>query len=81
MNMEKRRCLKAPKNDPVWSENAILEVSNIYFLHLFFSIGIHSMQGRTATMKHIETRKNTKKIKHTRNLFTKNLHIKGVCYS
>ena len=46
----------------------------------FFLIGIHSMQGRTATTRHGVTRKkSTKRLKHTGNLFRKNLQLIGVC--
>ena len=46
----------------------------------FFLIGIHSMQGWTATMRHGVTRKrSTKRLKHTGNLFRKNLQLKDVC--
>ena len=47
---------------------------------VFFLIGIHSMQGRTATASHRVTRKrSTKRLKHTGNLFRKNLQLKDVC--
>ena len=36
------------------------------------------MQGWTATIRH--TKRNTKRLKHTGNLFIKNLQIKDVCY-
>ena len=43
-------------------------------------IRIHSMQHRTATRKHRVTRKrNRKRLRHTGNLFRKNLQIKDVC--
>ena len=46
----------------------------------FFLIWIHFMQVRPATMRHEFTRKrSTKKIKHTGNLFRKNLQLKDVC--
>ena len=46
---------------------------------IFFLIGIHSMQGWTATTRHGVTRKrNTKRLKHTGNLFRKNLQLKDV---
>ena len=45
----------------------------------FFLIGIRSMQGRTATIRHGVTRKrSTKRLKHTGNLFRKNLQLKDV---
>ena len=47
---------------------------------IFFLIGIHSMQGRTTTTRHGVTRKrNSKRLKHTGNLFRKNLQLKDVC--
>ena len=46
----------------------------------FFLIGIHSMQGWTATTRHGVTRKrSTKRLKHTGSLFRKNLQLIGVC--
>ena len=46
----------------------------------FFLFGIHSMQGWTATIKQgLSTKRNTKILKHTENLFRKNLQLKGVC--
>ena len=43
-------------------------------------IGIHSMQGGTATMRHGVRRKgSTKRLKQAGNLFRKNLNLKGVC--
>ena len=45
----------------------------------FFLIGIHSMQGWTATMRHGVTRKrSTKRLEHTGNLFRKNLQLKNM---
>ena len=47
---------------------------------LFKKIGIHSMQGWAATTRHGVTRKrSTKRLKHTGNLFTKNLQLISVC--
>ena len=46
----------------------------------FFKIGIHSMQGFTATTRHGVTRKrSTKRLQETENLFRKNLQLKEVC--
>ena len=46
----------------------------------FFLIGIHPMQGWTATMKHGITRKKAqKRLQGTENLFRKNLQLKDVC--
>ena len=47
---------------------------------LFFLIGIHCMQGRTATTRLGVTRKEAQKRLHdTENLFRKNLQLKDVC--
>ena len=47
---------------------------------VFFEIGIHSLQDWTTTVGHGVTRKRTtKRLKHTGNLFRKNLQLKGVC--
>ena len=46
----------------------------------FFLIGIHSMQGWTASTRHGVTRKrSTKRLEHIGNQFRKNLQIKDVC--
>ena len=46
----------------------------------FFLIGIHSMQGWTATMRHRVPRKEAqKRLQNTENLFRKNLQLKDVC--
>ena len=51
------------------------------FLLFFFLIGIYSMPGWTATTRHWVARKTTtKRLKHTENLFRKNLQLKDVCY-
>ena len=48
--------------------------------NFFFLIGIHSMQGWTATMRHGVTRKKAqKRLQDTENLFRKNLPLKDVC--
>ena len=45
-----------------------------------FLIAIHNMQSLTATTGHGGTRKRTtKRLKHTGNLFSKNLQLIGVC--
>ena len=47
---------------------------------IFFLIGIHSMQGWTATTRHGVTRKEAqKRLQDTENLFRKNLQLKDVC--
>ena len=49
-------------------------------LIMLFVIGIRSMQGWTATKKHgVTTKRSTKRLKHTENLFRKNLQLTGVC--
>ena len=54
--------------------------STIFLQLLFFLIGIHSMQGWTTTTRHGVTRKeSTKRLKHTGNLFRKNLQLKDIC--
>ena len=45
-----------------------------------FLIGIYSMEDGNATTRHEVTRKrSTKRLKHTGNLFTRNLQLIGVC--
>ena len=63
---------------PVQKTPKCNRVSNI--ARNFFLIGIHSIQGWRATTRHRVTRKrSTKKLKHTGNLFKKNLQLKDVC--
>ena len=46
----------------------------------FFFIGIHPMQGSTATTRHGVIRKEAQKgLQDTENLFRKNLQLKDVC--
>ena len=46
----------------------------------FFLVGIHSMQGLTATARNGDIRKRSiKRLKDTRNQFRKNLQLKDVC--
>ena len=48
-------------------------------LSFFTEIGVHSMQGWTAITRHRVTRKkSTKRLEQTKNLFKKNLQLKGV---
>ena len=55
-------------------------IKKCYLLRFFFSTGTHSMQSWTTTTRHGVTRKrSTKRVKHTGNLFRKNLQLKGVC--
>ena len=49
------------------------------FFVFFLVIGIHSIQGWTATTRHGVTRKkSTKRLQHTGNLFRKNLQLEDV---
>ena len=49
-------------------------------LFYFFLIGIHPMQGWTATTRHGVTRKEAQKgLQDTENLFRKKLQLKDVC--
>ena len=49
------------------------------FLFCFFIIATHSMQGCTTTTRHGASRKrNIKRLRHTGNLFRKNLQLKDV---
>ena len=55
-------------------------INMVFPFLFFFKIEIHSMQGRTATTRYEVARKrSTKRLKHTGNLFTKNLQLIGVC--
>ena len=62
-------------------ERPHFSVSSTILLFTFLKkIGIHSMQGSTATKRHGVTRKRSAKgLQHTENLFRKNLKIKDVC--
>ena len=74
MNVNKFRATKINPN----------KFTQIYFKWIqksdfFFLIGIHSMQGWTATTWHGVTRKgNTKRLRQKGNLFRKNLQLKNV---
>ena len=68
-----------------WNKNHFTYIiSNICPLFqplIFLLIGIHSMQGRTATTRHEVTGKEAqKRIQDTENLFRKNLQLKDVCW-
>ena len=67
----------------LWQGNQwkLMKIANILWTTWgSFLIGIHSMQGWTATLRHGVTReRSTKRLKHTGNLFRKNLHLKDVC--
>ena len=52
----------------------------IFVVWSAFFIGIHSMQGWTATTRHAVTRKtSTKRLTHTKSLYRKTLQLIGVC--
>ena len=56
-----------------------LFVAYIY-IYIYILIGIHSMEGSTATMRHRVIRKEEqKRLQDTENLFRKNLQLKDVC--
>ena len=62
--------------------NVSAQISNFKLSNqiFFFKIGIHSMQGWTATTRYGVTRKRTtKRLKHTGNLFRKTPQPTGVC--
>ena len=60
--------------------NVFFQNCCIHTLLRFFLIRIHCMQGLTVTTRHGVTRKKRRKrLKHTGNLFTKNLQLKDVC--
>ena len=62
------------------SQSGYNEMKILLFFLFFCLIAIHSMQGRTDTTRHGITRKrNTKRLKHTGNLFRRNLQLIGVC--
>ena len=44
-----------------------------------FLIGIHSMQGTTTTRHGVTSKRSAKRLKHTWNLFRKNLHTVNRC--
>ena len=70
------------KENPFFSSNQIYDIlsEEILFEMIFFLIGIHSMQSRTAPMRHgVTTKRSTKRLHHTGNLFRKNLQLKDVC--
>ena len=63
-----------------WDIKIIPLHASVLFLIFRGGIGIHSIQGWTATTRHGVTRKrSTKRLQHTGNLFIKNLLLKGVC--
>ena len=59
--------------------NFMLFDSNFCFVFVFVLIGIHSMQGWTATKRHGFIKKRLQKFQDTENLFRKNLQLKAVC--
>ena len=58
-----------------------LDRKNIYQKICFFKKnGIHSMPGSTATTWNgVTSKRSTKRLKHTGNLFRENLQLKDVC--
>ena len=67
-------------NKEVWTVHQKLRRWPTLRIFFFFLIGIYSMQGWTATMRHGVTRKEAeKRLKDTENLFRKNLQLKDVC--
>ena len=63
----------------LWYHHLGMNVSAV-LIFFFFLIGIHPMQGWTATTRHGVTRKKTqKRLQDTENLFKKNLQLKDVC--
>ena len=74
-SLEKK--FKAPKSTQKISFYGNIGELPIYLF--FFLIGIHSMQGWTATTRHRVTRKtSTKRLEHIGNLFRRNLQLKDV---
>ena len=56
-----------------------IENDSFLYKYQIFLTAIHSKQGWTAITRHGVTRKgSSKKLKHTRNLFRKNLQLEGV---
>ena len=78
--------LRWPKT--FWRENLVFHwrkisylnftyIFSLFLLLFFFLLGIHSMQGWTATTRYEVTRKrNTKRLRHTRNMSRKSLTVK-----
>ena len=72
-NILKTWSLSIPQTEPEISQNVSQQRKH------FMLIGIHFMQGSTATTRHGGTSKrSTKRLKYTRNLFRKKLQLKGV---
>ena len=66
--------LKKRKNQVYYQEN------RQKILHIFFLIGIHSMQGWTTTARHgVARKRSAKRLKHPGNLFRKSLQLIGAC--
>ena len=63
-----------------FSNNKLLQkVRKVDTIRIFL-IGIHSMQGLTETSRHgVKRKRSTKRLKHTGNLFRKNLQLKDIC--
>ena len=68
------------KTDPL-IKNICSKFLSFIVIYLFFLIGNHSMQGWTTIARHGATRKRSaKSLKHTGNLFRKNLWLIGACW-
>ena len=71
------RIFSCNRDDTSWF---ILTSLLILLQFCFFLIGIHPIQGWTVIMRHgVTTKRSTKRLKHTGNLFRKNLQLKDVC--
>ena len=53
--------------------------ANFITFQAIFILGLHIMQGSTATTRDEVTKKRTKRLKHAGNLFRKNLQLKDIC--
>ena len=63
-----------------WNKLKLWLAIYIISMHRIFLIGILSMQGWIATMRHEVTgKRSTKRLKHAENLLRKNLQLKDVC--
>ena len=56
----------------------ILYIYYIYYIY-YILLGIHFMQGWTATTRRVTRKRSTERLRHTGNLFRKNLQLKDVC--
>ena len=68
------------KHNDAKKQQSIKFNESFFFFLLKKKVGIHSMQGLTATTRHGVTRKEAqKRLHYTENLFRKNLQLKDVC--